>query len=43
MAMFSYVETYPGYDFSYNIWWTPEDQEKSEEYVVGSGFAMTRR
>lgn len=43
MAMFSYVEAYPGYDFSYNIWWAPEGEGKSAEYVVGSGFAKTRR
>ena len=43
MAMFSYVEAYPGYDFAYNIWWAPEGEGESAQYVVGSGFAKTRR
>ena len=41
LAMFEYVEAYPGYDFSYNIWWKPED-EASQGYVIGTGFAKTR-
>ena len=41
LALFEYVEAYPGYDFSYNIWWKSED-EPSQGYVIGTGFAKTR-
>lgn len=41
-GMSSYVGTYPGYDFSFDIWVTPEVGQ-SQGYVVGAGFAMTRR
>ena len=41
-GMYSYVETYPGYDFGFDIWVTPE-VGRSQGYVVGAGFAMTRR
>ena len=41
LAMSEYVEAYPGYDFSFNIWWKPEDGE-SQGYVIGSGFAKSR-
>ena len=36
-----YVEAYPGYDLSFDIWVTPEVGQ-SEGYVVGTGFAFTR-
>ena len=41
-GMQGYVEAYPGYDFSFDIWVTPEVGQ-STGYVVGAGFAMTRR
>ena len=37
-----YVEAYPGYDFSFEIWLTPAVGH-SQGYVIGAGFAMTRR
>ena len=36
-----YVEAYPGYDFSFDIWLTPS-VGTSTGYVIGSGFALTR-
>ena len=37
-----YVEAYPRYDFSFDIWLTPSIGG-SQGYVIGSGFALTRR
>ena len=37
-----YVEAYPKYDFSFDIWLTP-NIGRSVGYVIGSGFALTRR
>lgn len=37
-----YVEAYPGYDLTFDIWVTPEVGQ-SKGYVVGTGFAITRR
>ena len=36
-----YVEAYPGYDFSFDIWLTPS-VGRSVGYVIGSGVAFTR-
>lgn len=37
-----YVEAYPGYDFSFEIWLIPAVGQ-SQGYVIGAGFALTRR
>lgn len=37
-----YVEAYPGYDFTFDIWVTPAIGQ-SKGYVIGAGFAITRR
>lgn len=37
-----YAEAYPGYDFSFDIWWTPQ-VGSSQGYVIGTGLAKTRR
>ena len=37
-----YVEAYPGYDFSFDIWFTPSIGTSVGGYVIGSGFAYTR-
>lgn len=41
-GMGGYVVAYPGYDFSFRLWVVP-DVGTSEGYVVGAGFAITRR
>ena len=41
-GMHGYVEAYPGYDFTFDIWLTPEIGQ-SQGYVIGAGFAITRR
>ena len=37
-----YVDAYPGYDFTFDIWWTPSIGTSVGGYVIGSGFAFTR-
>ena len=37
-----YVEAYSGYDLAFDIWVTPEVGQ-SAGYVVGAGFAITRK
>lgn len=41
-GIYGYVEAYPGYDFAFDIWLTPEIGQ-NEGYVIGAGFAITRR
>ena len=41
-GILDYVEAYPGYDFTFDIWVVPEVGQ-SEGYVIGGGFAITRR
>ena len=42
LGMKGYTEAYPGFDFIFDIWLTPQVGH-SKGYVIGAGFAITRR
>lgn len=40
-SIHEYVEAYPGYDFAFEVWFTPP-VGASSGYVIGGGLGITR-
>ena len=41
-SIHEYVDAYPGYDFAFEVWFTPPDGAASSGYVIGGGLGITR-